>query len=100
MAEWSALQRDVHHLQERVAVLSTKQSTTAGAALLVRINELEAALEQLQKSNRRELGKLWKLLAMQDDAPRAAPVPNGHDEIDPELAAEIALQSAPPPPRS
>lgn len=28
--------------------------------MLVRINELEAALEALQKSNRREFGKLWK----------------------------------------
>jgi len=85
---------------ERLKQLSTKQSTGSGAALLVRINELEAALEQLQKSNRRELGKLWKLIALADESTPAVAkrdTANGVDlDIDPELAAELALQSAPP----
>jgi len=49
--------------------------------MLVRINELEAALEALQKSNRREFGKLWKqqqpreLLDVDDGG-------TGNDELD------------------
>jgi hypothetical protein len=82
-------------LQHQAKELSTKQSTGSGAALLVRINEIEAALEALQKSNRRELGKLWKLVG-EPPAPKA---PNGHlplEEYDDDLAAELALQLAPP----
>lgn len=54
------LQRTVEALVLRVSELSTKLSTSSTAALNVRLNELEAALDQLQRSNRREFGKLWK----------------------------------------
>jgi hypothetical protein len=97
MAHWRQLERTVDLLVARVRELSTKQSTSAGSALLVRINELEAALDALQKSNRREFGRLWKLVP--DERPARAASPNGHaalDVDDPELAAELALQSAPP----
>jgi len=98
--EWRALQRSVFVFEHRLKELSTKQSTGSSAALLVRINELEAALEQLQKSNRRELGKLWKLVGQPDDlsplkATDRARFDRDLERFDAELAAELALQSAP-----
>lgn len=72
-AEWRALEQKVDLQRIALAELSTKLSTTAGAALAVRINELEAALETLQRSNRRELGRLWKLVGIEKaDEPKPA----------------------------
>lgn len=72
-AEFKALQHTVHDLRRSVAELSTKISTTAGAQLAIRCGELEAALETLQKSNRREFGRLWKLLPDTPKEPAAEP---------------------------
>jgi len=83
----------VARLTERVRDCEQKLSTASSTAMLVRVNELEAALEQLQKSNRREFGKLWKHFDKQTPA-------NGGggaldvDSDDPEFAAMIALQRA------
>jgi len=81
----------VARLTERVRDCEQKLSTGSSTSMLVRINELEAALEQLQKSNRREFGKLWKA---QD--PNPGRMANGGEEldVDDELAAMIELQRA------
>jgi hypothetical protein len=55
-----ALRAEIIALAARVHDCELKLSTSSSTAMLVRINELEAALEALQKSNRREFGKLWK----------------------------------------
>ena len=85
MFRWLFTGRDTEALQRleqrhallklRVEELSTKISTTAGAALLVQINELTAAVDQLQKSNRRELGKLWKAVSVPNNEIAAAVFP-------------------------
>lgn len=89
------LEGKCEQLRRELAELSTKVSTTAGAALTVRINELEAVIDQLQRSNRKELGRLWKMLGDDRSSSSGSPLRNGvHD---PDLEAMIALQSAPPP---
>lgn len=78
----------VARLTERVRDCEQKLSTSSSTATLVRVNELEAALEQLQKSNRREFGKLWK-----QQQPREVDVDDGSSG-DAELDAFINLQRA------
>jgi len=63
------LERECARLRLQLQELSTKLSTTAGAALTVRIGELEAAVDALQRSNRRELGRLWKLVGREEHPP-------------------------------
>lgn len=78
---------------QKLAELEHKLSTSSSTALLVRINELESALEQLQKSNRREFGKLWKVAwgeRVPEDRPNGQQQPVG----DPEFEALMALQRA------
>jgi hypothetical protein len=91
-----ALKESISRLAERVAGCEQKLSTVSSTALLVRINELEAALEALQKSNRRELGKIWR--ALDRDEREARPPANDQrtldDSGDPEFDAYIRLQNA------
>jgi hypothetical protein len=87
-----AIERELVLQRALTTDLSSKIASTAGAALSVRIAELEAALSALQTSNRRELGRLWKIVAR--DAPRSDPGSMRSD--DPEVDAWISLQHAPP----
>lgn len=73
------IERDLDRLMNEVHKLSTALSTNSNTALLVRFNELEAALEALQKSNRREFGKLWKMGAF-GEAPETE-VPIDRDQL-------------------
>lgn len=86
------LQRDVALLRTEVAKLSTKVSTTAGAQLTVRCDENDAAIAALAQANRREFGRLWKLVGL-ERGPGDAPPPTA---VDDDLEAFLRLQSAPP----
>lgn len=85
-----ALRAEFIALQARVHECELKLSTSSSTAMLVRINELEAALEALQKSNRREFGKLWK---QQQPAPDVDD-DNGLSSGNAELDAFIEMQRA------
>lgn len=89
--EWRVLERQVAILQREVRELSTKLSTTAGAQLSVRCGDLEAALEALQKSNRREFGRLWKLLPDRDAGPASTPTPETPEQVRARLRTEHGL---------
>lgn len=78
-AEIRALREKVEALTLRVAELSTALSTSSNAALRVHVDEVESALESLQRSNRKELGKLWKLLGARDEPP-VPTAPESKDE--------------------
>lgn len=89
----------VARLTERVRDCEQKIVLQSSTALLVRVNELESALAQLQKSNRKELGKLWQLVDTDKlhQPPAGNDVRVQHDEFvtgDPEFDAMIALQRA------
>lgn len=77
---------------QKLADFEHRLSTSSSTALLVRINELEAALEQLQKSNRREFGKLWKVAW--NETGRQSQNATPEDDMDPELRAFLDLQRA------
>lgn len=96
--------RRIADLDRRLLKLSTDLSTaraqierTAGAALSVELSELDAALRALQKTNRREFAKLWGHVSGfgSDTHPTNNGQPRVHEALDPELAAELALQTAP-----
>ena len=72
----------VARLTERVRDCEQKLSTSSSTAMLVRINELESALEALQKSNRREFGKLWKQGAPAAHVNDVDDGGTGNDELD------------------
>lgn len=91
-ARIEALQRQVAILQRDLHELSTKVSTTAGAQLSVRCGDLEAAIEALQKSNRREFGRLWKLLPNE----RAPSTPETPEETRARLRAEHGVPTIGP----
>lgn len=83
-----ALRAELIALAARVHECELKLSTSSSTAMLVRINELEAALEALQKSNRREFGKLWK-------QQQPAPADDGDDSTgNAELDAFLDMQRA------
>ncbi len=93
--EWRDLRAEHRFLQSRVAELSTALSTSSGVALSARIAELETALETMRMNQRRELGRLWKLIGNDAHDPRNTPAPNGHSGND-DIDALLRLQSAPP----
>jgi len=59
------LQQRFRLQQLRIEELSTRFAQSQSAAVLVRVAELEAGLEFLQRSNRKELGKLWKKVGLE-----------------------------------
>jgi hypothetical protein len=79
-AEIRELRAQVHRLAEKVVELSTALSTSSNAALRVHVDEVESALETLQRSNRRELGKLWKSLGLRDE-PATTPEAPSKDAV-------------------
>ena len=90
----AAIEADHAKLRARLYDLSTKLSTGTNAALRVELTDLQSALEMLAASNRREFGKIWKRLGgVQGGSPREPLLA----DVDEELAAILALQSAPTP---
>jgi hypothetical protein len=103
-AEWRALYARAQLLDAGFQKLRTELSTTraaidktSGAALAVKLNEVESGLVTLQQANRREFGRLWKLLGNEGIAGngKSAVV---DEQPDDELAAFLALQSNSKPP--
>jgi hypothetical protein len=77
----------------RFARLEAETRQKSPTALAARLEDLNAAVDSLAASQRKQFGRVWGTLG----AERAAP--NGHDRdaIDPELQALLALQTAPTP---
>lgn len=96
--ELRALQGHVLRLAKNVAELSTKLSTavdaidaSSQAQLQARVMELERALEQFSRTQRKELGALHKQVALLETRDPPEPEPETADDVRARLRAQLPI---------
>lgn len=80
---------------ERLRQLSSERLP---AKLSAEVADLAAGLDAHRRDNRREFGKLWAKWDGKSGGEHK-PVANGDPEVDEDISALLALQTAPPPQR-
>lgn len=95
----------VSDLQKRLASIAAQSASVSSklhdlergspVKLAAEVAALSAAVTALGDTHRRFAGRVWQRIGTQDRAPELPYASTGVGDLDPELAAEIALQSAP-----